>query len=367
MTAPSSPPTDRRVSAALFLLGIGVCLYVLHHLVPLTTRDYDPRVNGVFVDVLWVGTDAMLVGLGCLLVQLGRSRSALAWTGQLARRYLPLHVLVVGAATVATLVATDRSAAATGDILRAGPWLWPWAIDLRADLYNNAFLRGAIFSLRPLWIPAIALHFSLLLVPMVRWAPRRVAAVVVVALALVSTLARAYFVRHGGGYFTAYAFVAFRFESVGIGALIALVPDEWRGRARSAAVPFLIAAALLVALWLTTGLNRHDLRVEIIGYPLVDYFWGALLWALLVDERVRLPWLGAVGRRAFSVLLLHAWLQPLVELGDHALVRKWHLQTAAHYVVHATLLIAVAVALVLATWRWCDPGATRRSSAADRS
>lgn len=303
--------------------GIAIALVVALHLFGFQARSGAEHLVVALLAPGWVGVDLFFVLSGFLIT--GLLADARGTRGYFRRFYvrrvlriMPLYYVVL-AATWWLLPALVPAQAPAYRAIAGGPWLWTFTINAYAALDVRPAIPGVIVTL---WSLAIEEQFYLLWpVVVLALSPRTVRRLAAALLAL-SVVARAVALLAGVDPHATYVLPLTRFDSLAVGAWLALACRDGAVWPRVAARVAPLAAASSVRLafvallgWgalLALGASPFTPAMQLVGLPAIAA-GGGLLLAASIEAPVGTPlarWMRArplrmLGKYSYAIYLLH--------------------------------------------------------------
>ena len=351
------------------LRGVAILMVLVLHFTHYGGMQASASFDRLFYRVAvagWVGVDLFFVLSGFLITGIlydskGSRHYFRNFYVRRSLRIFPLYYL----ALFVFCVALPRLAPASPDLAalaQQSGWYWTYLVNLKVALVG----WSSAGHIEHFWSLSIEEQFYLVWPIVLFCLRRRLLIGLCLASLAVSLIVRLSLVQAGEAV-AAYVLTPARLDTLAIGALLALVargPDGL-ARLRRWAVPAAGTAALGLAILIAwrQGLDAEDSAVQLIGYPVLAVFFGALLSMILtqplaspLSQIMSSTGLRFFGRYSYALYVIH---HPLVfflrsqGVSVYAWPRAFGLQSPAQlvFIVCAT---GLALAGALLTWHLCE-------------
>lgn len=333
-TAPHAGP--RHIPALDGLRGLAIMLVMWSHFVTVGGIIDDSNAFFRLLRGGFVGVDLFFVLSGFLIT--GILLDAPQTSGRYFQVFYLRRAVRIFPLYYAILIAVFLTRPAGPD---SPAWYWLFASNLGASLKGDWLVSPEGVSLSHLWSLAVEEQFYLVWPLIVRFACRKWLERICLGLLVIAPLV--HFALHfSGNPVAAYQFTATRLNTLGAGALLAIVwrdPARWRSWMLHAPRIGLAAAGIsLLGLMFPRWISL---------VPFAPLLWGALLmqamtpsspWARLFSGRIPVTF----GTYSYALYLLHYLMDPWLR---HVLYPDWIIPIAGNGAASLSLFMAVATAL----------------------
>jgi peptidoglycan/LPS O-acetylase OafA/YrhL len=294
---------SKHIPALDGLRGLAVLAVMFHHSVP---NFQSLRLEKV-ADFGWIGVDLFFVLSGFLItgILVDSKGQGNYFRGFYWRRVLRIWPLYYGLVLLVYLIGPHLRLATNWNISAYSPWIYIFF------LQNVLTPDWGIYPLTPTWSLAIEEQFYLIWPLAVRFLSARILRSVLIALLVLSPVARGVAVHFGTSWHFVYTLPWLRLDGLAIGGLIAIVlreqafvSDKWKSYVKAVLAIGVVGAT--VTLW------RHALPLSglesIWIYSWLALMFGAILFLAIVGKPASIleaRWLRYVGEISYGLYLLH--------------------------------------------------------------
>jgi peptidoglycan/LPS O-acetylase OafA/YrhL len=261
------------------------------------------------------------------------------------------------------------------NLLGLAPWprsteqewgLWLYCTNVVMALRDTPVYDSAWLPLSHFWSLAVEEHFYLIWPAVIFAFGRRVSISICLACVASAIGFRAWLLSHGGSAFAAAILTPCRMDALALGALLALLVrgPGGQGAARRWGWAFLAAgAASLVALRLA-----ENVSAEVAGFAtpvrmsMIALFFAGVVALAVGPHRIGLSGLlggnvplKILGKYSYGLYVFHYALRPVCRwLFPASHLSAWTGTRLGGLLLHATLAIALSLALAWLSWHLCE-------------
>jgi len=363
-----APALPKRILALDGLRGLAILLVLAFHIFSRERRGLP--VLDWFFELLgagWIGVDLFFVLSGFLITGiLLESRGQAGYlTGFYGRRVLRIFPLYYGCAAVVFLVIARLPIPKPIGFYRLHAeqvWVWLYATNIFSSMTGLIGPSAGPIGFGHFWSLAVEEHFYLVWPIVVLAIPRRWIPIAVIAVTLLSLLARCWFVIVRHDPLSAYVLTPCRIDGLTIGGLCAVLlrdPVFFEVTIRLSKVIIVVAGIGLIALYTGTRLDFMARSVAIGGFTMLALFFAALLVVLatsaegtLLRRTFECSTLRFFGKYSYGLYALHMFVMGLLidnRAMGAAFARAFHSQTMGGWCLEVLTFLA-SVAAAYASW-----------------
>jgi peptidoglycan/LPS O-acetylase OafA/YrhL len=363
-------PGGKRLPALDGLRGVAILLILLFHgaagFPPLTVLD---RVVHAVGGSLWFGVDLFFVLSGFLITGIlcdtrDSPRYFRNFYLRRALRIFPLYYTVLTLLVILAIFSPLRHDPEAKVFLAAQGWYWSYLLNLFISRYGWVHV---VWGTGHLWSLAVEEQFYLIWPAVVRWVDRSKLVGIAAGAVVAAPILRAVCLGYVPHVEALYMLTPMRFDSLGIGALIALrtrrpggldVVVRWMKPAASAGALALITIAIV-----RRGdeyiLAAFSPPMQTVGYTAIAVLGGACLVAALrspiVSGLLSHPLLRMMGKYSYAMYVVHYPLIWAIEaiLRPHSLPPLFG-SNVAYVLLRAALVVVLSLSVARVSFRFLE-------------